>query len=75
MYLAQKYSLGTLFFYVSYWRQDRHFMWSSKPREGLAAYIAKGVPSFLSYFKTLSISLAPGIKPTTSRSAVTRFTD
>ena len=29
-------------------------MWSSEPREGLAACSAKEVPSFLSYFKTLS---------------------
>ena len=27
-------------------RQDRHFTWSSEPREGLAAYSAKGVPPF-----------------------------
>ena len=33
------------------------------------------VPSFLSYFKTLSIGPAPGIKPMTSRSAVKRFTN
>ena len=43
-----------------------------RPREGLAACSAKGVPSFLSYFKTLSIVPAPGIEPTTSCSAVTR---
>ena len=40
------------YFYVSNWKQDRHFTWSSEPREGLAACTAKGVPSFLSYFKT-----------------------
>ena len=34
-----------------------------------------GVPLFLSYFKTLSIGLAPGIEPATSRSAVKRSTD
>ena len=28
--------------------------WSSEPREGPSACIAKGVPSFLSYFNTLS---------------------
>ena len=50
-------------------------MWSSEPREGLAAYRAKEVPSFLSYFKTLSIGPAPGIEPVTSRSAVKRSTD
>ena len=38
------------YFYV--W--DRHFTWSSEPREGLTACCAKRVPSFLSYFKTLS---------------------
>ena len=37
--------------------------------------IAKGAPSFLSYFKTLSIGPAPGIEPATSRSAVKRSTD
>ena len=35
----------------------------------------KGVPLFLSYFKTLSIGLAPGIKPATFRSAVKRSTN
>ena len=41
-----------------------------EPREGLAACSsAKGVPLFLSYFKTLSIGLVPGIEPATSRSA------
>ena len=33
------------------------------------------VPSFLSYFRTLSNGLAPGIKPTTYRSAVKRSTN
>ena len=41
----------------------------------LAACSAKGVPSFLSYFKTLSIGPAPGITPATSPSAVKRSTD
>ena len=36
---------------------------------------AKVVPSFLSYFKTLSIGPTPGIEPATFRSAVKRFTD
>ena len=36
--------------------------------------IAKGVPSFLSYFKTLSNGPAEGIEPATSRSAVMRST-
>ena len=60
------------YFYVSNWKRDRHFTWSSEPREGLGACTAKGVPSFLSYFKTLSIELAPEIEPATSRSAVKR---
>ena len=67
--------IGDTIFYVSYWRRDRHFTWSSEPRESLAACSTKVVPSFLSYFKTLSIGQAPGFEPATSRSAVTRFTD
>ena len=64
LYLAQK-------FYVSYWRQDHYFFtWSSKPRKGLAICREKVVPSFLSYLKTLPVSISPtpGIKLTTSRS-------
>ena len=49
--------------------------WSSEPREDLTVCSAKAVPSFLSYFKTLSIGPAPGIEPATSRSAVKRSTD
>ena len=55
MYLARKYYLGTHIFYVSNWRRNCHFTWSSEPYEGLAACSVKGVPSFLSYFKTLNI--------------------
>ena len=66
MYLAQM---------ETEWRRDRHFTWSSEPREGPAACRAKAVPSFLSYFKTLSIGPAPGIEPATSRSAVKHSTD
>ena len=51
---STKVLIGDTIFYVSYWRRDRHFTWSSEPREGLAAGKAKEVPSFLSYFKTLS---------------------
>ena len=54
---------------------DRHFAWSFEPREGLATCSAKGVPLFLSYFKTLSIGPVLGIEPATSRSAVKRSTD
>ena len=67
---STKVLFGDTIFYVSNWRRDRHFTWSSEPREGLACCSAKGVPSFLSCFKTLSIGPAPGIEPATSRSAV-----
>ena len=60
--------------YVPRWKRDRHFTWSSEPREGLPVCSTKVVP-FFSYFKTLSIGPAPGIEPSTSRSAVTRSTD
>ena len=63
------------YFYVSYWRRDRHFTWSSEPREGLAACSAKGLPSFLSYFRALSINTAQGIEPATFRSAAKRSAD
>ena len=49
--------------------------WPSEPREGPAACRAKEVPSFLSYFKTLSIGPPPGIEAMTSRSAVKRSND
>ena len=45
------------------------------PHEGLAVCRAKGVPSFLSYFKTLSIGPARKTVPPTSRSAVKRSAD
>ena len=41
----------------------------------LAICGAKAVPSFLSYFETLSIGLAQGIEAATSRSGVKRSTD
>ena len=59
-------------FYVSYWRRDGHFARSSKPHQGLVVYREKTVPSFLRYFKTLSLGQAPGIKHTASRSVVKR---
>ena len=45
------------------------------PLEGLAVCRAKEVPSFLSYFETLSIGPVPEIEPATSRSAVKRTFD
>ena len=65
-----KVLIGDTIFYVSSWRRNRHFTWSSEPREGLPVCSAKGVPSLLGYFKTLSIGPASGIEPATSRSAV-----
>ena len=67
-----KPAIGDTISYVSCWRQDRHFTWSSEPREGLAIRRVKTVPLFLSYFKTLSIRPAPGIEPATPRCAVKR---
>ena len=42
---------------------------------GLAACSAKAVPSFLSYFKTLSIDPVLEIEPVTSHLAVKCYTD
>ena len=49
--------------------------WTAILREGLATCSAKGLPSLLSYFKTLSTSQAPGIEPATSHSANNRPTN
>ena len=69
MYLAQFiYSNWGHYFYVS-WRGDRHFTWSSESRQGLAACSAKEVPSFLSYFKTLSVGPASEMELATSGSS------
>ena len=51
------------------------FMWSPEPCEGLASCNAKGILSFLSYFKTLSMGPASGIEPTTSRTTFKHSTD
>ena len=61
---STKVLIGDTIFYFPYWRGDRHFTWSSESREGLAACSTKVVPSFLSYFKTLNISPAPGMRRT-----------
>ena len=58
--------------YASYWRRDHHFymvIQATRRSSHLQRKSAKAVPSFLSYFKTLRIGVAPGIKPTTSCSA------
>ena len=70
--IGQNKIIGDTIFDVSYWIRDRHFTWSFEPREGLPVCRAKEAPSFLNYFKILSISPVPGIKPATSRSAVKR---
>ena len=69
---STKVLIGKLFLRVQLEKgRDRHFTWSSEPREGsLAACRARGVLLFLSYFKTLNIGPVPGIEPATSRSAV-----
>lgn len=56
-------------------KRNQDFTWSFKSRERLNARSAKGVPWFLSYFKTLNTGPAPGIEPATTRSAVNRSTD
>ena len=33
--------------------KDRHFLWSSEPRDGLAIYSEKAAPLFLSFFKVM----------------------
>ena len=47
--------------YVSYWRRDRYFTWSSEPREDPAICRGKAVPSLLSHFETLSVGPVPRI--------------
>ena len=49
--------------------------WSSEAGEVLAICKAKEVPSFLSYFETVSICPGPGIDLATPRSAVKCSTD
>ena len=77
MYLAWKCESANWGDYINvfYWRRDRHFTWSSDPRESLATWSAKRVRLFHSYFKTLSIGPVLGIEPATFRAAVKRSTD
>ena len=57
-------------------RRDYCLMCLSGPCQGSAVYRAKEVPSFLKYFKTLSMGPPSlGIEPTTSRFAVKRSFD
>ena len=43
------------YFYASYWRRDRHFMWWSEPREVRAIFKRGALSWFLIYFKILRI--------------------
>ena len=56
------------YFYISHCKQDGHFTY--EPKEGLAICRAKAVPSFLSYFKTLSIGPVLAIEPKISLSTM-----
>ena len=67
--ISTKVLIDHTFFTVSNWRRDSHLTWSSEPREGLAACSPNRVPSFITYFKTLSMGPVPGIEPATSPSA------
>ena len=71
-YISHESTNWQHYFYVSYWRRDPHYTWSSEPHEGLPVCRAKEVPSFLSYFKTLSTGPAPGIEPANSHFEVKR---
>ena len=70
MYLVLKCYLGTLETGPPFYVVIRATQRSSHLRRG-----AREVISFLSYFKTLSIGLTPGIEPASSRSAVKSSTD
>ena len=67
--------MATLNVYVSRWRQHCYFKWPFEPCEGLPICRQKSVPSFLSYFKTLSIGPGQGIEPQTPCSAVKSSTN
>ena len=54
---------------------DTIFTYSTGDETAILRCHTKRVPSFLSYFKTLSISPAPGIEPATSLSAFKLSTD
>ena len=49
------------YIYVSYWRRDRHFTWSSSYTKVFFFFRAKAVPSLLCYCKSLSIDPVPKI--------------
>ena len=51
------------YFYVSNWRQDWHFTWSSEPCEGLAVCRVRQYNTFISQSSDLSIGLTLGDEP------------
>ena len=56
MYSTRKYYWGH-YFYVSYWRRDRHFTLSSEPHEGLTACSTKRQREYLHF----SVILRPWV--------------
>ena len=60
---STKVLIGDTIFYFPYWRGNRHFTWSSKPREGLAACSTKVVPSFLSRSQLIGSSFSVILRP------------
>ena len=76
MYLAQKQWLRiTIFMSPTGDGGVWHFTQSSEPLEGLAVCRGNAEPSFLNYFKNLSIGLAARIQPGTCRIRDKWFTD
>ena len=66
---------GDTYIFTSPTGDGNAIMWSSEPRGGLVICKAMAVPSFLSYFKTLSIVQGPEIGLVTSHSAVKHSTN
>ena len=58
--LSSKVPIGVILL-LPHLETGQPFTWSSEPHEGLAICKAKAVPSFLSYFKSLSLNPAEGI--------------
>ena len=72
MYLERKYQLGTLFLRLLLETGPPFYVVIRATRRSSRSHY-KGVPSFLSQFKTLSVGPVSGIEPATtatSRSAV-----
>ena len=70
LHLARKYSVVNLghFFYISYWRRDRHVRWSSESHKGLAVWRGKRSVFISQLFEDPEYWSGPGwIEPATSR--------